>query len=97
MLNEIFLYQEEIVKKYGVSSDEIRAYLHYYPSYYHLHVHYNHLQADVGGISAEKAHLLTNVIDNIENIASDYYQRKTLTVLLREQDPLLSLLTNNKV
>ncbi|XP_065668412.1 m7GpppX diphosphatase isoform X2 [Hydra vulgaris] len=84
---------DEIVKKYGVSSDEIRSYFHYYPSYYHLHVHYNHLQADVGGTSAEKAHLLSDVIDNIENISNDYYQRKTLTVLLREQDPLYSLLS----
>ena len=57
-----------------------------------MHVHFNHIRYDVGGISVGKAHLLTDVIDNIENINSDYYAMKTLPVLLRERDPLLPIL-----
>ena len=67
-------------------------YFHYHPSYYHLHVHFNHIRHDVGGINVGKAHLLTDVIDNIENIDSNFYAKKTLPVVLRELDPLLKVL-----
>ncbi|XP_057313843.1 m7GpppX diphosphatase-like isoform X2 [Hydractinia symbiolongicarpus] len=84
---------ETIKDKYAVASDQIRAYFHYYPSYYHLHVHFNHIHHDVGGTSIGKAHLLSDVIDNIENIDGEYYAKKTLPVTLRERDPLLPILT----
>lgn len=85
---------EAIKSKYGVEKNELRVYFHYQPSYYHLHVHFNHIHYDVGGISVGKAHLLTDVIDNIENIDSNFYGKKCLPVLLREQDPLLPILQN---
>ena len=66
-------------------------YLHYYPSYYHLHVHFNHVRYDSGMAAVGKAHLLEEVIDNIENVAGDYYGRKLMAVTMREKDPLLRL------
>ena len=43
--------------------DRLRIYLHYQPSYYHLHVHFAHLQLDLGGGAAVgKAYLLDDVI-----------------------------------
>lgn len=52
-----------IKDKYGVGSDQLRAYIHYHPSYYHLHVHFMHLNVDAGaGMAAGKAHLLDEVI-----------------------------------
>ena len=81
-----------IKEKYGVPNKEIRAYFHYYPSYYHLHVHFIHVKYDVGGIHVGKAHLLSEVIDNIENIDNKFYQKKTLGVEIKERDPLLPLL-----
>ena len=52
-----------IQEKYGVGSDQLRAYIHYHPSYYHLHVHFMHLKVDAGaGMAAGKAHLLDDVI-----------------------------------
>lgn len=52
-----------IKEKYGVGSDQLRAYVHYHPSYYHLHVHFMHLCVDAGaGMAAGKAHLLDDVI-----------------------------------
>ena len=38
-----------------------------------------------------KAHLVSDVIDNIENVSGDFYAKKTLPVTLREKDPLLKL------
>merc|ERR1712226_154101 len=85
---------EEIKKRYDVPSTQIRAYFHYFPSYYHLHVHFTHLLHDAGGQTVERAHLLREVIDNIENVSSDFYAKKSLSVMLCDQDPLLPLLNN---
>jgi hypothetical protein len=49
--------------KFGVPGNQIRAYVHYQPSYYHFHVHFAHTSLDLGGGSAVgKAHLLDDII-----------------------------------
>lgn len=51
------------MERYGVRDDQLRVYLHYMPSYYHLHVHFVHVKHDAGaGMAAGKAHLLSDVI-----------------------------------
>jgi len=35
---------DAISARYGVPRSQIRAYFHYQPSYYHLHVHYTHIK-----------------------------------------------------
>ncbi|CAG8560746.1 1982_t:CDS:10, partial [Ambispora leptoticha] len=79
----------------GVSADELRLFVHYQPSYYHFHLHVTHICQDSipGGIAAEKAHLLDTIIDNIANIANDYYQRATLTYIIGENETLFEPLT----
>eukprot|EP00891_Asterochloris_glomerata_P004472 jgi/Astpho2/4472/e_gw1.00067.224.1_t len=52
-----------ILNRFQVPDDRLRIYLHYQPSYYHLHVHFAHLQLDLGGGAAVgKAYLLDDVI-----------------------------------
>ncbi|XP_011500565.1 PREDICTED: m7GpppX diphosphatase [Ceratosolen solmsi marchali] len=76
-----------IKKKYNLSSSQLRIYLHYQPSYYHLHVHFSYLMHEVPGIHCEKAHLISTVINNIE-IVPDYYQKAVLSFVVKENDPL---------
>lgn len=76
-----------IEKKYAVARSQLRIYLHYQPSFYHLHVHFTYLKHDAPGIFCEKSHLLDTVISNIE-LMSDYYQKATLSFVLRENDSL---------
>ena len=83
-----FLFQEAIKQKYGVESDQLRIYVHYQPSYYHFHVHFTHLNYDAPGCGIGKAHLLQDVIDNIENIDEDYYRKKTLACVFKANDKL---------
>lgn len=78
---------ESIKSKYGVEAKQIRAYFHYQPSMYHLHVHFTILKYDAPGIFCEKSHLLSTVINNIK-LVSDYYQKSTLTFAVRETDKL---------
>lgn len=83
--------QEAILQRYQVKGDQLRVYLHYLPSYYHLHVHFTALGFEAPGTGVERAHLLADVIENLE-CDPDYYQQRTLTFALRADDPLLRLL-----
>lgn len=76
-----------IADKYDVPRSQLRIYFHYQPSFYHLHIHFTYLRHDAPGIFCEKSHLLDSVIDNLE-LWPDYYQRATLSFVVREQDPL---------
>uniref|UniRef100_A0A6J0V679 m7GpppX diphosphatase n=1 Tax=Pogona vitticeps TaxID=103695 RepID=A0A6J0V679_9SAUR len=80
--------KEAIVKRFGIAGAQLRIYLHYQPSYYHLHVHFTALSYDAPGCSVERAHLLSDVIENLE-LNSQYYQKRTLTFALRADEPLL--------
>lgn len=68
-----------------MDGSQLRIYLHYQPSFYHLHVHFTYLKYDAPGITAERSHLLSNVISNIE-LLPDYYQKVTLPFVVRETD-----------
>ncbi|XP_073760058.1 m7GpppX diphosphatase isoform X2 [Callorhinus ursinus] len=83
--------QEAILQRYQVRGDRLRVYLHYLPSYYHLHVHFTALGFEAPGSGVERAHLLADVIENLE-CDPEHYQQRTLTFALRADDPLLKLL-----
>ncbi|XP_063292677.1 m7GpppX diphosphatase [Pelobates fuscus] len=80
--------QEAILKRYGIHGNQLRIYLHYQPSYYHLHVHFTALGHDAPGISVDRAHLLCDVIQNLE-CDPQYYKTRTLTYALRAGEELL--------
>uniref|UniRef100_A0A8D0BJP6 m7GpppX diphosphatase n=1 Tax=Salvator merianae TaxID=96440 RepID=A0A8D0BJP6_SALMN len=80
--------KEAVVKRFAIAGTQLRVYLHYLPSYYHLHVHFTALNYDAPGCCVERAHLLSDVIDNLE-LDSLYYQKRTLTFALRADEPLL--------
>ncbi|NXJ11383.1 DCPS diphosphatase, partial [Odontophorus gujanensis] len=80
--------KEAVTKRFGVPGSQLRIYLHYQPSYYHLHVHFTALGYDAPGSSAERAHLLEDVVDNLL-LDAGYYQKRALTFALRADEPLL--------
>lgn len=67
----------------GITGAQLRCFIHYQPTYYHFHVHIVHIDM-VDGIGAlvGQAHLLDDVIDNLETFGADYYQRKILSYTL---------------
>ncbi|XP_064606734.1 m7GpppX diphosphatase-like [Liolophura sinensis] len=79
--------QKAIQDKYGVPPSKLRIYFHYQPSYYHLHVHFTHVKLEAPGSGVERAHLLTDVINNIK-LLPDYYKLKPLMFTVKENDPL---------
>ncbi|KAJ1848859.1 hypothetical protein LPJ70_000798 [Coemansia sp. RSA 2708] len=82
LLNNIREKAAIAAERYGVQRDKLRLYIHYQPSYYHLHVHITNVDLEGRGIAADRAHLLDTVISNIEDIAHDYYQKVTLAYAL---------------
>uniref|UniRef100_A0A182PM18 m7GpppX diphosphatase n=1 Tax=Anopheles epiroticus TaxID=199890 RepID=A0A182PM18_9DIPT len=78
-----------IEKRYGIGASQLRIYLHYQPTFYHLHMHFTYLRYEPPGAGCEKAHLLSTVINNLE-LLGDYYQRATLSYTLKETDKLYS-------
>eukprot|EP00112_Aurelia_sp_Birch-Aquarium-sp1_P001858 Seg1201.5 transcript_id=Seg1201.5/GoldUCD/mRNA.D3Y31 product="m7GpppX diphosphatase" protein_id=Seg1201.5/GoldUCD/D3Y31 len=81
--------KEAVVNKYKVNPQQLRIFFHYYPSYYHLHIHFMSSSSISGSCATAKAHLLDDVIDSLENIDGDFYKKKTITAVLGNQDPLL--------
>jgi len=79
-----------IYKLYGIHLSQLRIYVHYQPSFYHLHVHFTYLMHSPPGIHVEKAHLLTTIINNIE-MQSNYYQKALLNYVVKQSDPLFNL------
>ncbi|XP_065197824.1 m7GpppX diphosphatase-like [Sycon ciliatum] len=79
-------------ERYGLQASQVRAFLHYQPSCYHLHVHFTHVRLQQPGTVVGKAHLLDDVIDNITLIDEHYYQKCAVTYQLQATHPLLALL-----
>lgn len=88
--------KEVTSEKYGVDQDELRAFIHYQPSYYHFHVHLVRLtHPGLGnGINVGKAILLDDVIENLK-LVPDYYEKRTLAYVLGENHDLWSKFQEN--
>lgn len=81
--------QEAILQHYNLPASKLRVYFHYQPSYFHLHVHFTKLGYDAPGCGVERAHLLADVIQNLQS-DPQYYKTRTLYFPLRADDGLLS-------
>ncbi|XP_037636973.1 m7GpppX diphosphatase [Sebastes umbrosus] len=81
--------KEAVLKRYSLPASKLRVYLHYQPSYYHLHIHFTKLGYEVPGCGVERAHLLADVIQNLQS-DPQYYKNRTLYFPLRTDDGLLS-------
>ncbi|KAL9940803.1 hypothetical protein V8E36_000291 [Tilletia maclaganii] len=82
--------QRVAADKYGVSAGKgpsVRCFIHYQPTYYHLHIHILHASfiSHTGAIVGQ-AHLLDDVIDLLE-LGVDF-QKRTLTYALGERHEL---------
>lgn len=75
---------EVIQNVYHVEKDQLRVFIHYQPQFYRLHVHFTMLGNEFG-CSVEKAHLLTDVIQNLE-LDGGYYRKRVVCYKLTLKD-----------
>lgn len=73
-----------IRKHYGIQVEDQVVFLQYYPSTFHLHVHYTTWgnYGKVGRLG--QSHLLVEVISNLEDVDTFYYRKVTLNVLVEK-------------
>lgn len=76
-----------IKDKFGISRAQLRAFVHYLPSFYHFHVHFTHIGHISHGMEVERAHLLQDIIDNLQ-MDSDYYAKKTMYFKVKSSSKL---------
>lgn len=79
MLESIYYYSLKTINdKFGYKATELRAYFHYHPSFWHLHIHFNLIQnSDLATI--DRSHSLRSVIENLK-VMSNYYQTVPLEI-----------------
>lgn len=65
-----------VYEKYQLSSDKLRIFVHYQPTFYHFHIHVN-IITNSQGWDAGKCHTLDNIISNLR-IHPNYYQLCTI-------------------
>ena len=80
-----------IVGKYGVAENQIRIYFHYLPSFYHLHVHFTHINQTLG-CNIERAIFLDDVIEMLEENTNAIVE-KTMTFALSTNHDLFNYVT----
>ncbi|KAK7471421.1 hypothetical protein BaRGS_00035909 [Batillaria attramentaria] len=76
-----------IKEKFNIPGSKLRIYFHYQPSYGHLHVHFTHVKFDAPGSDCLRAHLLEDVMENLE-MDDQFYSKKTLIYVVRENEDL---------
>ena len=81
-----------IQRAHGVGQQDLRVFLHYQPSFYHLHVHFVMASHMLQGSSmhAGRAHLLADVVQNVRLVPT-YYQQASLSQVLPKAHELVSL------
>lgn len=87
MLRAMAKKGREVIKNtYGLANESLRIFVHYPPQFYHFHVHFTNVSVE-HGVSAERAHLLDDVIENIER-DSEHYAKRSITCRMGENDEL---------
>ncbi len=71
-----------IKDRYGVKSNSLRVYVHYHPSFWHLHVHFNLVKNVLAKASIGNAHSIVQIMENIK-IDGEYYQKVPLEIIGR--------------
>jgi len=82
---------------YGVDSDQVRVYIPYPPHYsmYRFHIYYTRI-SHTEGCLVESAHLVDDVIQNLE-MDSDFYTKRTIQYKVRVTDELYKRVWLNEV
>jgi len=75
---------------YGIEPNQVRAFVHYQPQFYHFHVHFTRIHNEIG-CQVERGHLLSDIIQNIA-IDDEYYKSRDITYALSHNDRLFKLI-----
>lgn len=72
--NILNIGSKEIAKKYGIQQDKLKIYVHYPPTSWILHVHFNVIGDNTSSSSVEYSNSLYNIIMNLK-MNPEYYRQ----------------------
>ncbi len=75
--------KEVISKKHNLPENQILCFIHYYPSFYHFHIHFVNIKNDIYENGIGRNHYLPSVINNLKLIP-DYYQKVDIEMIISE-------------
>lgn len=81
---EICKLINKINPSFNVQETHIRSYVHYRPSFWHLHIHFDLTGTHNSFSNMDFCHMIHNVIQNIK-LCNDYYQKATLRVCIKDK------------
>ncbi len=82
LLKHIYTKSIDVIfKKYGIHENKLRAYIHYHPTTWLLHVHFNLISNGDTASSVEYSYSVHDVIQNLM-INGNYYRLITMKVLM---------------
>lgn len=76
-----------ISDRFGVAKSRVRAFVHYHPTFWHLHVHFKLIE-NISSYEFDRSHSVISIIQNIQ-MMSDYYQRVNLQISIPEDKIVL--------
>jgi len=81
LLENIYKKGLKIIKdKYNIEEHDLRVYVHYHPSWWHLHIHFNLVKKRLSGAVIDISISLLDIINNIK-LVSNYYQIANLEII----------------
>lgn len=72
--------QTAVNKRYGIPANQLKLYFHYQPSYYHMHVHVEHV--DHVNLDFGRSLLLDNVMDQLQFLGAEGMAKTTMTYFI---------------
>jgi diadenosine tetraphosphate (Ap4A) HIT family hydrolase len=91
LLKEMVHTKTIVAKKYGLELNKIRAYFHYHPSVYHLHLHLTHVNSHDG---YGRYFSLESIISSIER-DPDYFLTATFNYIIPRRLRPAKIVTNS--
>ena len=86
-----------IEEKYNLDRRFVKAFFHYYPTFYHLHVHFVHIsRAESASSYLGRGVFLEDVIQWIE-LCPDYMKKATFVVQVGEHHQIYKIYKENNL
>ncbi|KAI5161358.1 m7GpppX diphosphatase [Nematocida ausubeli] len=80
----------EALAMHNYTTDKVKIYFHYYPTFYRAHVHISSISSSWPGTSIGKSVLLNDVIEGLK-VSSTYFQDKTMEVCISKESYMYSI------
>lgn len=80
--NALKISYQIILNKFTIKQDKIKTFIHYEPSTYQLHIHFQHIDFIDSNSSCEYSHEINSVLFNLQ-LDSDYYKKIDLLKCIR--------------